>query len=616
MHTATCKVYVTIADGVYRIQNNYSKLYMSTSDRASSLANVYQETADSGSETGLRQMWRIKYLADGYYSIRPMHNLSTALSVYNNDAYVNTASTTDVLSAFPLSAWWKIGMFESFTYFYPASGAATALMLASDTTATGANITVSANDPSAARQQWMLSKVASPPSGVRWYDNIGNPLTGSTGNPEDASIEKYMTVGQTKTLTELKLAPVFYSTTNINQQFVWSVFDPVDETVNTNRVATVNASTGAVTAVGSGVVLIRGCKVLNSREYWVTFALHVSTAIETDWPDAFIRNAESIKYVDIENQTMANNTAIHQWQFHGGKTQRWKLERDADGYYTIRSLNSGSTSYYLGIAGTSVILTSSGSLNSSKWKIGFGGKKGVKLIPKTRESEDYVLALQTSNTNNGTKLVIQPHTYDDDFSDEWMLPGKVDYSLVYIGVSDGDTNMPPCLNTNENALRASGRYGNGVTAAEKHEMLEYLALSNVFSCITHGNVTCIRLTNDVIFDTTDITPLASDAFADLDIVCLGACYTGRGEENAANLVNAIHSKGAKVVIGFTTGVIVSETERWVAGFTTAIAQGKTVEEAISAGDAAAAEERKRLGKATTTDEFRYVVGDTNFIPCP
>ena len=54
MHTATCKVYVTIADGVYRIQNNYSKLYMSTSDRASSLANVYQETADSGSETGLR----------------------------------------------------------------------------------------------------------------------------------------------------------------------------------------------------------------------------------------------------------------------------------------------------------------------------------------------------------------------------------------------------------------------------------------------------------------------------------------------------------------------------------------------------------------------------------
>ena len=176
--------------------------------------------------------------------------------------------------------------------------------------------------------------------------------------------------------------------------------------------------------------------------------------------------------------------------------------------------------------------------------------------------------------------------------------------------------MPPYITLNENAFHASGRYGNGVTAAEKHEMLEYMALSSTLSCITHGNATYIQLTNGVTFDVTDITPLASDAFADLDIVCLGACYTGTGRENAANLVNAIHSKGAKVVIGFTTGVIVSETERWVAGFTTAIAQGKTVEEAISAGDAAAAEERDRLGKATTTDEFRYVVGDTNFIPCP
>ena len=186
-----------------------------------------------------------------------------------------------------------------------------------------------------------------------------------------------MVVGETKTLSELKLLPASYSGTNINQTFEWSVYDMDNYAVDTGRVATINASTGALTAVAPGYSIIRGRKVLNSQEYWVTFVLHVSTDAEADWPDAFIRNAESIKYVDIENQTMANNTAIHQWQFHGGKTQRWKLERDADGYYTIRSLNSGSTSYYLGIAGTSVILTSSGSLNSSKWKIGFGGKKAL-----------------------------------------------------------------------------------------------------------------------------------------------------------------------------------------------------------------------------------------------
>lgn len=153
-------------------------------------------------------------------------------------------------------------------------------------------------------------------------------------------------------------------------------------------------------------------------------------------------------------------------------------------------------------------------------------------------------------------------------------------------------------------------------------MLEYLALSNVFSCITHGNVTCIRLTNDVIFDATDITPLASDAFADLDIVCLGACYTGRGEENVANLVNAIHSKGAKVVIGFIDGIEVSETNAWVPSFINAIAQGMTVQEAIDAGDTAASyyypdnNPLNPFNHPTTSEDYRYVVGDTNFIPCP
>ena len=445
--------------------------------------------------------------------------------------------------------------------------------------------------------------------------HLGNPISGSTGNPKDASIEKYMAVGQTKTLTELKLTPVFYSAANINQQFVWSVYDPVDETINTNRVATVNASTGAVTAVSPGVILIRGRKVLNSQDYWVTFVLYVSTDVEAEWPDAFIRNVESIKYVDIENQTMADNTSIHQWQFHGGKTQRWKLERDVDGYYTIRALNSGSTNYYLGIAGTSVILTSSGSLNSSKWKISFGGKEGIKLIPKPRESEDYVLALQTSNTNDGTKLVIRPYTNDDDCSDEWRLPGKVDYTLMYIGEYDGDPNMPSMITLNENAFHSSDKYGNGVTSAEKHKVLEYLALSDIFSCITHGNVTCIRLTNGVAFDVSDITPLASDAFADLDIVCLGACYTGRGKDTVANLVNAIHSKGAKVVIGFTEEVEVKETNSWVTAFTTAIAQGKTVEQAIDSGDRAFSPNPNGKGP-TITEDTRYVIGNTNIIPCP
>ena len=409
MHTATCKVYVTIADGVYRIQNNYSKLYMSTSDRASSLANVYQETADSGSETGLRQMWRIKYLADGYYSIRPMHNLSTALSVYNNDAYVNTASTADVLSAFPLSAWWKIGAVGNLICIYPASGSISALSLASDTTASGANITVGSNT-GATRQQWLLLPVSPAPSGVRWYDNLSNPITGTP--------ERYLTPGETKTLSALKLMPVSYNSSNISQTFEWS-------SSNTN-VATVNASTGQVTTVAPGTATIRARKVLNGQEKLLTFTLNV-----TEIPNGtyFIKSKLTGKMADIENQTMADNTLIHQWECHTGSTQRWIFTHIGDGYYTIKSEYSGSTAYYLGVQNNSteqdasIVLRSGTITDGMKWKISKTVSGAYKLMPKTGEANNRVLAIENNllYNNNGVKIRQRNYVEDDNFKDEWFI---------------------------------------------------------------------------------------------------------------------------------------------------------------------------------------------------
>ena len=265
MHTATCKVYVTIADGVYRIQNNYSKLYMSTADRASSLANVYQETADSGSETGLRQMWRIKYLSDGYYSIRPMHNLSTALSVYNNDAYVSSAGTTDSLSALTLGARWKIGAVDNLICLYPALSSTSALSLTSDTIASSTNVVIDSNTGSA-RQKWALEPIASPPVGVRWYNHLGEPL--------NTTPRRSLLSGKTKTLSALQLIPVFYSPNNISQQFFWSCIN--DETGGSgNNIATINSSTGEITAIAPGTIAVRGYKFVGTQEFYLSFKLQV-----------------------------------------------------------------------------------------------------------------------------------------------------------------------------------------------------------------------------------------------------------------------------------------------------------------------------------------------------
>ena len=482
MHTASCKVYVTIAYGVYRIQNNYSKLYMSTSDRASSLANVYQETADSGNETGLRQMWRIKYLSDGYYSIRPMHNLSTALSVYNNDAYVNTASTADSLGALTLNSRWKIGEMVGFTYFYPASIAAAALMLNSNTSASGANITVSANDHSAARQQWLLLPVSPAPSGVRWCDNTGNPITGTP--------ERYLTPGETKTLSALKLMAVSYNISNISQTFEWS-------SSNTN-VATVNASTGQVITVAPGTVTIRGRKVLNGQEKLLTFTLKV-----TEIPNGtyLIKSKLTGKMADIENQTMADNTLIHQWEYHTGSTQRWIFTHIGDGYYTIKSEYSGSTAYYLGVQNdstaqdASIVLRSGTITDGMKWKISKTVYGAYKLMPKTGEANNRVLAIENNllYENNGVKIRQRNYVQDDNFKDEWYL-------ITYDYIVNLDVLYDHAyLNRYPNAV---DKINNALTKLQQKYLEEFRVLVNFSSptkftsygdsCSTNPSTKCIH----------------------------------------------------------------------------------------------------------------------------
>lgn len=173
-----------IPDGVYRIKNNYSGLYLQSADRANSLTNVYQSGKQTAEPASLSQLWKIKYLGNNRYSIRPMHKLDMGLANFNNNACIYSIGTTDSESSLLLAARWIIeAMSNGVVGIYPDSGSISALSLASDTTASNANVVIASNT-GAARQKWTLELVSSPPSGVRWYDNTGNPVTGSTGDPK------------------------------------------------------------------------------------------------------------------------------------------------------------------------------------------------------------------------------------------------------------------------------------------------------------------------------------------------------------------------------------------------------------------------------------------------
>ena len=85
----------TIADGVYYLKNYKSNLYADVAASGGAGSNVSQWSFHGGKN----QQWKVTYLNNGYYIIRPVHNNSLALSVNNN--YDSNGSNINVSAAPP-----------------------------------------------------------------------------------------------------------------------------------------------------------------------------------------------------------------------------------------------------------------------------------------------------------------------------------------------------------------------------------------------------------------------------------------------------------------------------------------------------------------------------------
>ncbi len=142
----------------------------------------------------------------------------------------------------------------------------------------------------------------------------------------------------------------------------------------------------------------------------------------------YIKNVQSKRYVDIKNQTMANGTIIHQWQYHGHWTQRWKIELQSSGYHTISSVVSG-TKYYLAVQngsssdGTPIVLKSGAVTSDMLWAISQTSLGYYKIVPKVGESLNRIMAVVYNSSQSTNGLQIKELTYSNDGhrSDEWLL---------------------------------------------------------------------------------------------------------------------------------------------------------------------------------------------------
>ena len=286
----TFTIYVTVADGVYRIQSSVG-LYLST---YGGLSENTEAKLRSYLGTGLEllyQLWKIAYLGNGYYSIRPMYKTDKGLhanGVTGGSVDVVSIGSNDSLAAVPALSYWSISTNTAGTgyYIYHMGSANFGLRPVSYAPSQGMSVTISNNNGSESYFSWALIEVSDPPSGVAVYDLETEEIISWPSG--------YITVGSTVTLEDIGLAFNVYSGDRMaSDQIVWTKESGAS-------CLSINQITGVITGIARGTALITGATAYGNIEVYITVTSPPTTdfVFINHYDSTFLGDTELIGYID------------------------------------------------------------------------------------------------------------------------------------------------------------------------------------------------------------------------------------------------------------------------------------------------------------------------------
>ena len=563
--TDTCTVYVKLDDGVYYIKNEYSNKYVNVENgKINSQTNVYQYTKYTSDPSRLRQLWKIKYLGNGYYSIRPMHKLNMGLDVTGSNVDIYTIGTNDTLTGVASYAKWTInGVSGGRFALYNNGSSSKALALESQSASNSVNICVQSFN-STLTQLWEFEKISNPPSGIILYNS-------STGS-RISSVSQWIAPEERTGLTSMGIVPAYYSGTSISQSFSLALSSASEKSITIDDGSAVIGVSPNPSGASVNIVM-------QNKTYPIIFKV-------TEIPNGtyFLKNKETEAYADIENQTMANNTRIHQWALHGGNTQRWFIMHLGDGNYSIKSTNS-TTPYYLGVINDSsgldadIVLRSGSVTNGMKWKVESTPSGAYKLTSQT--GSGYVLATDSSSSSNGVKLIQGDYIQNNSYHDEWELDkyGEFKYKLLALNENNVNRNQyfPEVISIIANHFNKDV-YSNFFVSLTKTQMKRMLCDSDIFIIHGHGQKDGFYISSSAYLSMDDINGLW---LHDLKFALLLTCETGKDfskthitENSPVNITEKMVCQGAETVIGFKEITFVSDCNKLAPAFVSATIQSE------------------------------------------
>ena len=609
--SASYTIYVRIADGVYYIKNNFSGMYLyAASGKMLNYTNVSQNVLDLTMPRVLCQQWKIKYLDDGYYSIRPMHKLDMGLDVTKSNADIYYISTNDSFAGVPSYARWTISN-DLGVYYLKNNDLALSLE-------TPSNNVVNVNVQTYSRalsQTWILEPVTSIEPGVLLYNS-------STGYCLSVHQTKWIAPEQTKTMSQLSFAAAAYAVNDISQTLYW--------TSSNSGIASVDSSTGTVTGVSPGSVTITGSKHGKS----ISYTLNVTEIANGTY---YLKNAETGRYMDVDAISYEPGAIIHQWSFHGGAQSRWKIQLQEDGYYTIQAVHSqlyaGVEPDYQSWDGAAIKQYAYvADAPYMRWRITKADSGAYILTAKSGVTNNRALSVHTNGNADGTDLMQYTYTNDSNRKDEWRVESINPIAITLCGIYNSGHDHTSALEDCRSYLHSAGynniRFISGsISGADcKSELLS----TNIFTSRSHGRLvvwagtSTASSTGIVLSDTSggDIfyshscsgmsagsaCVNAGDSFSQMDLVLFIGCETAYDGNGGRNLPTVFASNGATVAVGFSESIDCNDANKWTKDFYSHLLEGYTVQESVDFASKRRSES-SGLKSAVICGDSTYRIGD-------
>lgn len=156
-------VYVRIADGVYRIKNANIGLYLATYGGTIEQTSVRLLAYSDSGDTKFHQLWKVTYLDDGYYSIRPMYQQRMGLHATSNNVDITTTlGFNDILKDVVSYNRWGISATADQTAYNINNVGTTSLALChvDGAPSPGLGVITAANSGSSASFNWNMELVS------------------------------------------------------------------------------------------------------------------------------------------------------------------------------------------------------------------------------------------------------------------------------------------------------------------------------------------------------------------------------------------------------------------------------------------------------------------------